>query len=113
MKNLQLLMDDLSQWSDKTFGDSQRTLPITHHLKKEVDELIDALKGCQDIQSVIVRQDFLIMEFADCLTLLLDAAHHEGITGNKLIEAAYKKLEINKKRKWGKPDKNGVIEHIR
>ena len=26
---------------------------------------------------------------------------------------AVKKLKINKKRQWGEPDKNGVVEHVR
>jgi hypothetical protein len=28
-----------------------------------------------------------------------------------LLLAVKEKLEINKNRKWGKPDANGVIEH--
>ena len=29
-----------------------------------------------------------------------------------VIFAAREKLEVNRSRKWGKPDKDGVIEHI-
>ena len=53
------------------------------------------------------------MEFADCFMLLLDAASHYDLTAEELIEVTVTKLEINRQRKWGKPDKNGVVEHIR
>jgi hypothetical protein len=53
------------------------------------------------------------MEYADCLILLLDAYRMNGGRADDLIETCYKKLEINRKRKWGKPDTNGVVEHIR
>ena len=53
------------------------------------------------------------MEIADCFMLLLDSAHHVGITHNEILQATKEKLEINKKRKWGNPDENGVVEHIK
>ena len=31
----------------------------------------------------------------------------------RLFNLTRKKLEINKLRKWGKPDKNGVVEHMK
>ena len=43
MNELQTLMDDISEWSDSTFGAMQRNPAIVWHLKKEVDELIQAL----------------------------------------------------------------------
>ena len=51
-------------------------------------------------------------ELADCLTLLLDVAAHEFIDVDELLAASEEKMEINKKRKWGEPDENGVVEHI-
>jgi NTP pyrophosphatase (non-canonical NTP hydrolase) len=106
-ETLQKLMYDISEWSDATFGNGQRNPAIAHHLKKEVEELITELSQPKsDI-------DKTTMEFADCFMLLLDSAHHYGLSAKDLIELAYKKLEINKARKWGKPDKNGVVEHIK
>ena len=118
---LQQLMDDISEWSDATFGNGQRNPAIVHHLKKEVDELIEALNilkvlGCDNSVGIgeFGRQlSKTEMEYADCFMLLLDSAHHFGMTADDILKAASKKLEINKQRKWGNPDENGVIEHIK
>jgi len=118
-QNLQALMDDISNWSDATFGSGQRTIPIVCHLKKEVDELRDALAREKELYSttdevgVISRQKQAVeMEFADCFMLLLNAAHHHGITASDFMRFTRHKLAINRKRKWGMPDKDGVVEHI-
>jgi NTP pyrophosphatase (non-canonical NTP hydrolase) len=121
MEQLQSLMNDISEWSDSTFGDAQRNPGIVYHLKMEADELIEALD-----KSALLGADLSVgigeygrqvkktkMEFADCFMLLLDSASHFHLSAEELIETTRKKLEINKKRKWGKPDKNGVVEHIR
>ncbi len=121
MEQLQTLMNDISEWSDSTFGDGQRNPAIVYHLKKEVDELIDALHksntfGCDNSVGVGEFQRQLKkteMEFADCFMLLLDSAHHFSLSAEQLINLAREKLGINKARKWGKPDENGVVEHIR
>jgi NTP pyrophosphatase (non-canonical NTP hydrolase) len=121
MEDLQNLMNFISEWSDGTFGKSQRNPAIIHHLKKEVEELIEALEktngfACDNSVGVgeFGRQlDKTKMEYADCFMLLLDSAAHFGITADKLIAITYQKLQINKQRSWGKPDKNGVVEHIK
>ena len=104
-EKLQKLMTDISEWSNKTFGDGQRNPAIVYHLKKEVNELIAVFEGNPRNAH---RQ--LWFEYADCLMLLLDSALHAGFTARDLIDATREKLEINKTRKWGKPDENGVIE---
>ena len=121
MKKLQELMVEIMEWSDSAFGDAQRTVSIVHHLKKEVPELITELEkeiatGCDnsvgigEYSRIIEKVKF---EFADCFMLILDAASHFGLSAHDLIEVTEKKLEINRNRKWGKPDENGVVEHIR
>lgn len=121
MKKLQTLMNDISQWSDSTFGVAQRNPAIVYHLKKEVNELIEALDktyaygvdesvGAGEFGRQIERTQY---EYADCFMLLLDSASHFGLSAKHLADLSREKLEINKKRKWGKPDKNGVIEHIK
>ena len=97
MNNINGLQNQIAEWSDKTFGDGQRLQPIIAKLKKEVEELYK--HPCED-------------EFADCIILLLDAAWRVGISGDGLIRIGLIKLALNKKRKWGKPDKDGVIQHI-
>ena len=111
---LQQLMDSISEWSDKTFGESQRNPAILHHLVKEVPELIQAIHELQKLE--IPDGDIfekVFYEYADCFMLLLDSASHSGISAKTLIRYTRKKLKINKSRKWGKPDKNGVVEHIK
>ena len=120
-KRLQTLQDDIKQWSDETFGSQRTGKPIAHHLKKEIDEVIDAIEVLEhdifntkgDVRRVYwEKHNRVKFELADCLTLLLDVASHENINVNDLLDASFEKLEINKKRKWGKPDENGVVEHI-
>lgn len=96
---IQQLQDEIAIWSDSTFGASRpENIPL-HHLAKEIQELITSPNDS--------------MEYADCLILLLDAYRMTGGQADDLIETCYEKLEINRKRKWGTPDENGVVEHIR
>ncbi len=96
---IQQLQDEIASWSDATFGSRRPPTTPLHHLAKEVQELITA-----PLDS---------MEYADCLMLLLDAYRMAGGSADSLIDACYEKLEINRKREWGTPDNNGVVEHIR
>ena len=105
MKDLQKLMDDIREWSDATFG-KNRVTPQLHHLIKEIPEAIEAVK---EVENTTLRG---IFEFADCFMLLLDAANHYGMTADDLIRFTKFKLDVNKQRKWGNPDENGVVEHI-
>jgi len=121
MNELQILMNDISKWSDETFGDMQRNPTIVWHLKKEVDELIQALEYTYQlkINKNVETNEYAMqlhktnMEYADCFMLLLDSAHHFKLTAEDLIQLTNIKLTINKARKWDKPDKNGVVEHVR
>jgi hypothetical protein len=105
----QKLADDIRQWSDATFG-NQRNPGIAYHLKKEVDELINAIIAGTISQDLHNRK--ILMEYADCMMLLLDSATHSEFTVAEIYSATIEKLEINKNRKWGSPDENGVVEHI-
>ena len=93
---LKPFQDTLGKWANETFGKGVQTQEgITNHLVSEVIEFIESEEP---------------EEAADCFMLLLQHAHE---CGYDLLEEAQKKHEINLKREWGKPDKNGVIEHIR
>ncbi|KKN98441.1 hypothetical protein LCGC14_0145430 [marine sediment metagenome] len=84
-------------WARETFGGGkERIVPVVKHIHKEAEELLE-----HPLDPV---------EAADILILLL---RHSDLVGYDLLEEAKKKLEINKKRKWGKPDSEGIIEHIR
>lgn len=116
LERLQEFMNNTSKWSDKTFNsgnfDRSHSVPISYHLQKETKELTEALEQYYKMQ-VISNVDFANVkeELADCMTLLLDCATHFGCNADELLTACENKLEINKKRKWGQPDKNGVVEH--
>jgi hypothetical protein len=136
-KDLQQTVWDIQKWSDETFGSQyQRTIPILHHLKKEVPELIEALENIHNFEGT-GKLDYsdrnggnfildeksekkklelwhkVYEEFADCFMLLFDAATHFPMTVDTIQMQMERKLEINKKRKWGTPDENGVVEHIK
>ena len=97
-KKLDSLQMDLYEWATKQFKDQ----PISgkfSHLRKEIDELEEDQKD--------------VMEYADCYMLLMDIASNNGVLLSQIHVAAERKLEINKKRKWGKQNKDGSVEHVR
>jgi hypothetical protein len=97
---LERLKINIANFSDKTFGiDRPYTAPL-YHLKKEIDETIE---------------DGDIEEYADMLLLLLDSFRKKHPTKNTLdlLQVSQNKIVICESREWGKPDENGVIEHIR
>jgi len=98
LDRLQTLQAEIGGWSDETFGDGSRLKPCLAHFKKEVYELYN---------------DPSTEEFADCLMLLLDGARMYGLSTEELLEYTELKLERNRKREWGSPDRNGAIEHVR
>jgi hypothetical protein len=95
--------EQIAAWQKETFGQATAISKL-NHLKKEVDELIIDIA----IDSTEKR-----LEFADCFFLLFGAAAADGMTYEDICHAIEEKFEINKARKWGKPDENGVVEHVR
>jgi NTP pyrophosphatase (non-canonical NTP hydrolase) len=93
---------EMTEWQDATFG-RRGAVPPLHHLSKEVGETIEAIEANVGTPE---------LEFADLLTLLINAAHNYGMTARDLLDYTQQKLEINKRRKWGVPDEKGVVEHI-
>lgn len=89
---------EVGVWAKFTFPGSTDMAKLVH-LRKEVQELYNA-----------TTLDGMKEEAADCLLILL---HFCDAHGFSLFEAAKAKHEINRKRKWGQPDKDGVVEHIR
>ena len=92
----------ITQWQDETFPDAT-ALSKVEHLREEVEEL--AVDVALDLNSKT-------MEFADCFLLLYGAAAKAGMSYEDICNAIDEKMSINRKRKWGKPDKNGVVKHI-
>ncbi len=99
----QELFKEVTDWQEATFKEI-KAMPLLRHLGQEVEEVIvSSLIGDTDIR----------LEFADCFILLMGAAKADGMSYEDICNAISEKLEINKKRVWGEPDSNGVINHIK
>lgn len=85
---------EVSQWAQATFP-HQTPHSKMCHLEKEIKELREDLNDTE--------------EMADCFILLLNLCE---MAGGDLFEAAKRKMEKNRKRKWGTPDADGVCHHI-
>ena len=85
----------IGTWGDKTFPKATPE-SIYRHLCREIKEL---------------GEDYALVEaeHADCILLLTHIAHKKKFS---MYDAFTAKFEINKRRKWGKPDAEGVVEHI-
>ena len=99
MKRLQ---NKIAKWQNKTFGDSKdRPVAVLTHLKREIEELKFGVTVTKDKKEIS-------RELADCVILLVGLAEAFKID---LETAVDEKMEVNRKRKWKKPDQQGVIEH--
>jgi len=97
MSTLQL---EIGDWQDATFTEAT-ALSKMSHLAKEVIELNKALRNGDEIE--------IAEELADCQHLLFGIASKCGMN---LHAATIEKFDVNKGRNWGKPDENGVVEHL-
>ena len=97
MPNFQQLFAAVREWQTKQFGNPGPLAKIKH-LAREVSELE------RDPQSA--------EEYADCLMLLIGAWAESGRSCEDFIRATEAKLAVNKTRKWGVPDEDGVAEHV-
>lgn len=97
MKEIEEFLKDQKEFSKKTFGKDYKISSVMSHLRKETKEIE---KTPKDVE-----------EWADAFLLLLDGLWRSGFSFSDLFKAAKRKLEKNKKRKWGKPSSDGVIEH--
>lgn len=94
--------NEISAWQKQTFGEATPSSKL-FHLLEEIRELHEA---------IIINDNDTRLEFADCFFLIFGAAAAFGMTYQDICDAIQEKFEINKSRKWGKPDKNGVVNHI-
>ena len=94
--------NEISAWQRETFGQATPLSKIAH-LAEELQELVSDLKSNNPARR---------LEFADCFFLLFGSAAADGMTYQDICQAIQEKFEINKARKWGKPDENGVVQHV-
>lgn len=118
----QQFWDKQAVWSNATFGDEEERGPLgpLKHLEKEAKEsqgeaqwLVDNPNGDWPYIRKEEVQSRLEMEIADCLFLTFDAARRARMTLDSLLDTAFQKLEINKKRQWGPRTADGPVEHVR
>ena len=95
----------ICSWQQKTFGQATAMSKL-HHLAEEFIELTMDLKDDADEEDVK-------KEFADCFILLFGAADSYGMSYEDICQAIEDKMNINYKRNWGKPNENGVVNHIK
>lgn len=93
------LFERAANWSDSAFGASRSPVGPLKHLAKEVRE---ARRKPDDV-----------MEYADMLLLIMNAAHCNGWDGSMLMEAVGLKLKVNRQRKWGALNSEGISEHVK
>lgn len=86
---------DVYEWAQRTFPGSTLAAKLAH-LRRELDE--------------IQQQPTDAHEWADAFLILL---HGAASYGHDLLAAAREKFALVQQRKWGAPDAQGVIEHVR
>lgn len=97
---------DAVQWASRTFPGHH--LPaasggILTHLVEEAGEL-------QRAWAFDLPNKEMHLEAADVLILLMQFAYLQGID---LMDAVKEKMAINKKRRWGPAQENGVVHHVK
>jgi len=97
------LFEEVVIWQKETFGQATPLSKLAH-LQEEVEELIDDLKSNNPKRR---------LEFADCFLLLFGAAGADDMSYQDITDCINEKLAINKTRKWGKPNADGVVNHIK
>jgi Protein of unknown function (DUF550) len=93
--DLRKFQKELHEWQLQTFPQSTALSKLTH-LKKEIIEL--------------EQNPADPYEMADIIMLVCGMASIQGIDIATALET---KFEVNKNRKWGIPDKDGVVSHIK
>lgn len=98
--------NEITQWQKEVFPQATKFSKLAH-LEQELEELVMALHSENETEE---GKQF---EFADCFLLLFGAASAHGMTYADICKSIDDKMSINKNRKWGKPDKDGVVNHVK
>jgi len=94
--------NEIVAWQKQTFPKAT-SLSKVFHLEKEVFELRNDL---------IDKNTDRRLEYADCFLLLFGSAASDGMSFQDICNAIDEKMQINRERKWGNADENGVVHHI-
>ncbi len=99
VETLDTLQAEIGAWAEATFKD-RPPIGVVKHLRREVEELAMALIAGESTEE----------ETADILILALNHAHLHGFSALAAVQA---KMAKNRARRWGPPDSEGVMEHVR
>lgn len=80
------LLQEFKEWNFNTYGPGERLTGTIKHIKKELKE--------------IEKEPHDIVEWVDVIMLAVNGALRHGHEPQAIIDAFYKKFEINKARKW-------------
>lgn len=103
--------EDIVQWQKETFPKSTDVSKLVH-LEEELEELAKAILD-EDHAVDFEKERAVRMEYADCFLLLFGSAACYGLSYEQICKSIDEKVAINKERKWGNPDKNGVVKHVK
>ena len=109
MKTFEELFNEITDWQDKQFGQHNNPIPSYNHFIEEVQEIGDELNKAN------FRTPQLKTEIADGMMLLIGMykrAFPESTYKDMLIDLGVK-LWRNKRRKWGKPNKLGIVKAVK
>jgi NTP pyrophosphatase (non-canonical NTP hydrolase) len=93
----------ITEWQKETFKEAT-PLSKAKHLQKEAKELVESLE-CND--------GGVDYEIADIVILAAGVARALGWSYEKFTKTIQEKFEVVKTRKWGEPDEDGVVLHIK
>jgi len=94
----------ITNWQDKTFPNAT-VFSKVKHLEEEVKELLHDITW--------ERKTNIKSEFADCILLIYGACSKYGLSYDDINNAIDDKMKINMERKWGEPNSDGVVNHIK
>ncbi len=99
---------EITEWQNATFQKATAYSKLCH-LKQEILELENEILK----DSAVRVESEMFEELADCFILMMGIAGCMQIKHEELTSIIDAKMVKNKNRKWGKPDANGVVNHIK
>lgn len=93
----QKLQDDIGLFTEKVFPASTASSKAKHLAAEALEAAADPAD---------------ILEWADCMILVLDGARKAGFSVADIHAAVTRKMAINQKRVWAAPDADGVCRHV-
>lgn len=103
LDEIQKFMDKNREWTDKTFP-GQSVINVLDHLRAEATEIQEAITNNEHPENIL-------FEYADVYLLLLNSISKQGLALRDVHNAAIKKMDINRSRKWV-INSEGYSQHV-